>query len=1166
MKCRWFSARLVGCFLVVFQLVGAQTPVQPPYHAFIGGYEPYTAGNYSHGLIDEVSVYGRPLSAQEIQGIFAVGSADKGKLHQSDQPVLLSPSNGETGVSVNPTLSWGAVSGAISYRLQLSIHTSIVDQEQSFIDTSAGVLAIGGSSEQKLAQTVTAGISGFLTEVRLPVTGPALAVEIQGISGGKPNGAVLASANGPGASVAGARFRSFVMSPASYFSAGSQFAIVIKSISDGVIWSGPVGDLYPSGAGYFDARPNQAGIWVALGLGSNRVDLPFQTIVKTLSLDDSSIVTTSCQVGPLASGSTYCWRVSTRGVTGMSEFATPFHFTTLTLRPSVPAAPSALSATGVTSTSWTANWSQVADATSYRLDVALNDTFTTYVLGYQNKMVNGTGYTVTGLTPNTTYYFRVRAEGPGGTSTSSNVRAVMTAPVSVFAPSTPVPYWPANGSPGVSTYPVLSWNVSSGATSYHLQVSTSSNFGTKVVDDSLLTTNSRQLIALANGVTYYWRVRASNVGGKSAYSITWSFTTVVAAPAAPILVAPSNGTTGVATDATLSWTACNGATSYRLQLSSSASAVDQQQVQTDTIVARLIIGGSSQQKLAQIITAQTSGFVSEIRLPVYCYYGDSLIVELQTVSGVSPSGQLLLTQSFSGNDFLRQYPSGGFRTFLFSRSAYVATGNAYAIVLRSTGYVYIYQSPLGNLYPGGDGLYVNSSSQGVWLRLGSAGRYDLPFQLLLRPVSIDDSTITSTSKRVGPLSNGCTYYWRVCARNTQASSAFSPTLSFRTVSLPPDPPGLFLPANGAHGIATTTTLRWNASAQAMSYNLQVAGDSTFSNLHCDVSGISVNYHTLTGLRTNTTYFWRVAAINDGGTSAFSSMRRFTTLLSVPALVAPPNGATGVLTNVTLAWRSTLGVTSYHLRVFQSYAGGVPLLDLLGMRDTTFSLSGLPKGSTFYWCVRAIGVDDTSTFCQPYRFTTASLLTYAPTLVFPSDGSTNVSFDPVLSWIKMSDAQSYQVQVSLDSLLSSPSLDSSGIAANNLKLYGFLPGTRYFWRVRATNAVGSSAFSTPWSFVTSPVTCVERLAGHIPKNFSLAQNYPNPFNPSTTIRFEIPEAGHVSLKIYDVLGKEAAALLGEYLDPGIYSVQWDAGRFVSGMYFYCLRAGSVVQVKKLTLLR
>ncbi|HCA80120.1 MAG TPA: hypothetical protein DEP53_10340, partial [Bacteroidetes bacterium] len=79
-------------------------------------------------------------------------------------------------------------------------------------------------------------------------------------------------------------------------------------------------------------------------------------------------------------------------------------------------------------------------------------------------------------------------------------------------------------------------------------------------------------------------------------------------------------------------------------------------------------------------------------------------------------------------------------------------------------------------------------------------------------------------------------------------------------------------------------------------------------------------------------------------------------------------------------------------------------------------------------------------------------------------------------------------------------------------------------------------------------------------------YPNPFNPSTTIRFEIPEAGHVSLKIYDVLGKEAAALLGEYLDPGIYSVQWDAGRFVSGMYFYCLRAGSVVQVKKLTLLR
>ncbi len=87
-----------------------------------------------------------------------------------------------------------------------------------------------------------------------------------------------------------------------------------------------------------------------------------------------------------------------------------------------------------------------------------------------------------------------------------------------------------------------------------------------------------------------------------------------------------------------------------------------------------------------------------------------------------------------------------------------------------------------------------------------------------------------------------------------------------------------------------------------------------------------------------------------------------------------------------------------------------------------------------------------------------------------------------------------------------------------------------------------------------------------KVFSLSQNYPNPFNPTTTIRYQIPHAGFVSLKIYDVLGKETAALVNEEKPAGEYNVTFDGSNLSSGVYFYQLKSGSFVETKKLILMK
>jgi endoglucanase len=88
----------------------------------------------------------------------------------------------------------------------------------------------------------------------------------------------------------------------------------------------------------------------------------------------------------------------------------------------------------------------------------------------------------------------------------------------------------------------------------------------------------------------------------------------------------------------------------------------------------------------------------------------------------------------------------------------------------------------------------------------------------------------------------------------------------------------------------------------------------------------------------------------------------------------------------------------------------------------------------------------------------------------------------------------------------------------------------------------------------------------PETFSLMQNYPNPFNPSTTISFSLPSKSIVSLKVYDLTGKETAIVVSQELSAGTYSRQWNAANMSSGIYFYQLHAGTYTETKKLILIR
>ncbi|MCU7490909.1 MAG: T9SS type A sorting domain-containing protein [Ignavibacteria bacterium] len=99
-----------------------------------------------------------------------------------------------------------------------------------------------------------------------------------------------------------------------------------------------------------------------------------------------------------------------------------------------------------------------------------------------------------------------------------------------------------------------------------------------------------------------------------------------------------------------------------------------------------------------------------------------------------------------------------------------------------------------------------------------------------------------------------------------------------------------------------------------------------------------------------------------------------------------------------------------------------------------------------------------------------------------------------------------------------------------------------------------------------LTDVKKDNASLPESFSLSQNYPNPFNPSTTINYSIPESRMVTLKVYDMLGKEVSTLLNEYKTAGNHSVQFNASSLPSGIYIYTIQAGAFRDSKKLMLLK
>jgi hypothetical protein len=153
--------------------------------------------------------------------------------------------------------------------------------------------------------------------------------------------------------------------------------------------------------------------------------------------------------------------------------------------------------------------------------------------------------------PNGSYTWQVVAFDRAGAQRISNQN--WTVVVNLLPPAVPTLLSPLNGSINLFTSLTLSWNASTGADIYHLQVATDSNFATIIRNDSTLLSTSSPVGPLANAATYYWRVRAKNFAGASAYFLVWDFRTIPTLPSQLLLIFPAHAAVINADSVILVW-------------------------------------------------------------------------------------------------------------------------------------------------------------------------------------------------------------------------------------------------------------------------------------------------------------------------------------------------------------------------------------------------------------------------------------------------------------------------------------------------------------------------------------------------------------------------------------------------------------------------------------
>ena len=631
-----------------------------------------------------------------------------------------------------------------------------------------------------------------------------------------------------------------------------------------------------------------------------------------------------------------------------------------------------------------------------------------------------------------------------------------------FAPDAPaIPAAPrvTIGNSSASGKPQLTWSAVGGAAKYEIYRSTQQSTGYSLLGTT--TSTSYVNTGAAVGKTYYYRVKAVNSAGTSAYSNIVSGRAKAAIPAAPRVTIGNSSASG---KPQLTWAAVDGAAKYEIYRSTQQSTgftLLGTTTSTSYVNTGAAVGKTYYYKVRALNVDGAAGA-----------YSSTVSGAAKAVAPAAPT--VTMTYSDGGKPKLTWSAVSGAASYRVYRSESRGTGYSLLGTTTSTSYVntgaavgktYYYRvkavnsagtSAYSNIVSGRAKAAIpaaprvtigNSSASGkpqlTWAAVDGAAKYEIyrstqqstGFTLL--------GTTTSTSYVNTGAAVGKTYYYKVRALNVDgAAGAYSSTVSGAAKAVAPAAPTVTM----TYSDGGKPKLTWSAVSGAASYRVyrSESRGTGYSLLGTTTSTSYVN----TGAAVGKTYYYRVKAVNSAGTSAYSNIVSGTARTPAPAAPVLKGGTSSASGKPQLTWAAVDGAAKYD--VYRSNRADGTFSKVGSTDKTTYVNTGAVKGVTYFYKIRAVGASGASGFSNTVAIHVAGVVK-APAAVVLSGIKADAAGITV-TWKTTANADTYNV-LRRDASNTAWKVIARGVSGTSYKDTTVARGVMYSYTVQGVAADG-----------------------------------------------------------------------------------------------------------------
>jgi photosystem II stability/assembly factor-like uncharacterized protein len=764
----------------------------------------------------------------------------------------------------------------------------------------------------------------------------------------------------------------------------------------------------------------------------------------------------------------------------------------------------------------------------------------------------------------------------------------------VHPPAAPTLAFPPNGAVDRPTTLTLHWNPYASVESYHLQVATTSDFVSPIVDDSTIITASREIGSLQNNTAYYWRVQAKYVGGTSPWSEAWRFTTTVG-----IAISPSDvefGEVVAGEIATQDVTITNTGTAILNVSSISLVGESANNFSVDT--SPFTLAPNASKTLEVSFSPLRGGRISAVLFITVDAWNSKVDLKgtgiLATFTQIT-SGDIVNNEGTSFGNSWGDYDNDGDLDLFVANGGnnFLYANNGDGIFTKITSGAIVNDG--GNSRAGTWGDYDNDGDLDLFVANGADGDAEnnflyrnngnATFTKITQGAIVNDGG-PSISAAWGDYDNDGDldlFVANKAANNYLYQNNGGGTFTKITAGAVVNDVGIsygcswvdydddgdldlfvvngdgdnnFLYRNNGNGTfakITTSAIIFNEGGNPRGHSWgDYDNDGDLDLFVANCCGINNFLYANNGDGTFTKIIDR-DVVNDGGNSHGSGWGDYDNDGDLDLFVANAssrknalyaNNGDGAFTKIT-----TGAIVNDNANTFActwSDYDNDGDLDLFDANDNENNILYRNNGNSNHWInVKCTGtVSNTSAIGAKVRVKTIiqgraiwQLQEISAQTGWGSQNSLNVEFG-------LGDAT----------------------VIDSLKIEWPSRIVHFFTNLQANQFIEIREDST--------LTDVAEPLPDIPLEYSLEQNYPNPFsqiprfagNPSTQIAFSIPRSGYTTLKIYNILGREIAVLMAKKLEAGRYKVSWNTSGLPSGLYFYRLQSSEFVATKKMVLLR